>query len=233
MRPYFHDGSAKTLMDVVEHYDKVRNLRLTGSQKRALVQYLKSLSPIVRRTIVRRYILAALASGASAAPSLGAQRPIALRVAGGVSAPQGDLSDGADMGWHALGTLVLSSPMLPLGIRLDAAYNRFAFSDQSSTRLGEGGHQTVGSRDTELYLSLADDELTLLALPHLRAWGIPHALFDRPKLWLVNCVRLERRSRDETLCVRPAQLHRGSLSPHRAWLERHPRYFPLTFGLIF
>ena len=41
--PYFHDGSAKTLRDVVEHYDRVRNLRLSGKQKRDLVEYLKSL----------------------------------------------------------------------------------------------------------------------------------------------------------------------------------------------
>ena len=41
--PYFHDGSAKTLRDVVEHYDRVRNLRLSGGQKRDLVEYLKSL----------------------------------------------------------------------------------------------------------------------------------------------------------------------------------------------
>jgi cytochrome c peroxidase len=41
--PYFHDGSAKTLRDVVEHYDRARNLRLTGKQKRDLVEYLKSL----------------------------------------------------------------------------------------------------------------------------------------------------------------------------------------------
>jgi cytochrome c peroxidase len=41
--PYFHDGSAKTLADVVEHYVRVRNLQLTGRQKRDLVEYLKSL----------------------------------------------------------------------------------------------------------------------------------------------------------------------------------------------
>jgi len=41
--PYFHDGSAKTLDDVVEHYVKVRNLQLDGGQRRALVEYLKSL----------------------------------------------------------------------------------------------------------------------------------------------------------------------------------------------
>jgi mono/diheme cytochrome c family protein len=41
--PYFHDGSAKTLDDVVDHYVRVRALQLRGSQKRDLVQYLKSL----------------------------------------------------------------------------------------------------------------------------------------------------------------------------------------------
>jgi mono/diheme cytochrome c family protein len=41
--PYFHDGSAKTLDDVVDHYVSVRRLQLTGRQKKDLVQYLKSL----------------------------------------------------------------------------------------------------------------------------------------------------------------------------------------------
>lgn len=41
--PYFHDGSARTLADVVEHYDRARNLRLTPQQKRDLIEYLKSI----------------------------------------------------------------------------------------------------------------------------------------------------------------------------------------------
>lgn len=41
--PYFHDGSAKTLDDVVDHYDKVRTLKLTSEEKSSLVEYLKSL----------------------------------------------------------------------------------------------------------------------------------------------------------------------------------------------
>ena len=41
--PYFHDGSAATLTDVVEHYDRIRTLGLNGSQKRDLVEYLKTL----------------------------------------------------------------------------------------------------------------------------------------------------------------------------------------------
>ena len=41
--PYFHDGSAKTLRDVVDHYVSARSLQLTGGQERDLVEYLKSI----------------------------------------------------------------------------------------------------------------------------------------------------------------------------------------------
>ncbi|HEY9014321.1 MAG TPA: c-type cytochrome [Gemmatimonadales bacterium] len=41
--PYFHDGSAATLDDVVNQYDSAKNLQLTPQQKADLVEYLKSL----------------------------------------------------------------------------------------------------------------------------------------------------------------------------------------------
>ncbi len=41
--PYFHDGSAATLLDVVEHYDEVLELGLTPDQRADLEQYLLSL----------------------------------------------------------------------------------------------------------------------------------------------------------------------------------------------
>jgi hypothetical protein len=41
--PYFHDGSARTLAEVVEHYDQVLGLRLTATRKSDLIEYLKSL----------------------------------------------------------------------------------------------------------------------------------------------------------------------------------------------
>ena len=58
--PYFHDGSAKTLMDVVEHYNKggvvktdlspnMKELNLTQQEKEALVAFMKALtSPFVK-----------------------------------------------------------------------------------------------------------------------------------------------------------------------------------------
>ena len=41
--PYFHDGSAATLLDVVDAYDSKMNLQLTVQQRTDLVEYLKSL----------------------------------------------------------------------------------------------------------------------------------------------------------------------------------------------
>jgi opacity protein-like surface antigen len=68
-----------------------------------------------------------------------AQRPVSLGLAGGVSFPQGDLSTGANTGWHALATLVVSTLTQPLGLRADVAYNQFGFSG------GVAGHQSVAS----------------------------------------------------------------------------------------
>lgn len=41
--PYFHDGKALTLADVVTHYDNLFSLRLSAVQKADLVEYLKTL----------------------------------------------------------------------------------------------------------------------------------------------------------------------------------------------
>ena len=41
--PYFHDGSAATLQDVVAHYNQVRRLQLDAQQQHDLVEFLKTL----------------------------------------------------------------------------------------------------------------------------------------------------------------------------------------------
>jgi mono/diheme cytochrome c family protein len=41
--PYFHDGSAATLADVVAHYNRIRTLGLSAEQQRDLIEYLKSI----------------------------------------------------------------------------------------------------------------------------------------------------------------------------------------------
>ena len=95
---------------------------------------------------MRRWFVGALWLGlVSPAASAAAQRPVSIGVAGGVSVPQGDLRDGVTTGWHALGTVALTTLTQPLGIRLDVAYNRFAFSDETRTAAGGAGHEAVSS----------------------------------------------------------------------------------------
>jgi hypothetical protein len=48
MRPankgrYYHDGRFATLLDVVNHYDRLMHLGLTASEKHDVIEYLKSL----------------------------------------------------------------------------------------------------------------------------------------------------------------------------------------------
>jgi hypothetical protein len=94
---------------------------------------------------MRRWITALCGLLALCSPRfLRAQRLITLAVGGGVSIPQGDLSNGANIGWNALGALVLSTPIQPLGLRVDAAYNQFPFSATTTSVLGTG-NERIGS----------------------------------------------------------------------------------------
>ena len=40
---FYHDGRFATLDDVVNHYDRHQNLGLDAEEKKALIEYLKSL----------------------------------------------------------------------------------------------------------------------------------------------------------------------------------------------
>src|SRR5688500_1514606 len=94
--------------------------------------------------MMRRWMCVAVYCALFHPLTLDAQRPIWVGAAGGASVPEGDLRDGASTGWHALGTVGLNTLMQPLGLRLDVAFNRFAFTDDAAEVLGDGNH-SVGS----------------------------------------------------------------------------------------
>jgi hypothetical protein len=52
---------------------------------------------------------------------------------GGISVPTGDWSTGLNNGWHGGLTLNYELPALPLGLRVDGDYNRFAYLSESRT----------------------------------------------------------------------------------------------------
>ncbi len=58
-----------------------------------------------------------------------AARPVKIGIAGGVAIPTSDLSDVASTGFNGTVTVGFSPAMIPLGIRIDGAYNQFAIKD--------------------------------------------------------------------------------------------------------
>lgn len=119
---------------------------------------------------MRHWIPAAVwLGGALWVAPLEAQRPISFSLGGGVSLPQGEVSDLVNTGWHALASAALGSPMQPLGLRLDVAYNRFQFSDEAAVIQGGAGHFTAGSATLNFTYRLP--KATWQVSPYL-LWGI-------------------------------------------------------------
>ena len=71
-----------------------------------------------------RLVMAALAALTFGAMPAQAQFPH-LSVMGGVSFPKGDASSAEDMGYNGGMALGFSAPMIPIGIRVDAALHHF------------------------------------------------------------------------------------------------------------
>jgi hypothetical protein len=93
---------------------------------------------------MRRSMLVAASIGVLLAPAwVAAQRPVSIGIAGGASIPSGDFRDGVDVGWHGLATIAVSTLMQPLGLRIDVAYNRFAFRDDVPALVDQ--YQSTGS----------------------------------------------------------------------------------------
>lgn len=74
------------------------------------------------RKLLAVLILAALAATPTHAQ---AQLSTSFGVAGGLSAPMGDLKDITDAGYNLAAHVNLGAPLIPVGIRLELGYNSF------------------------------------------------------------------------------------------------------------
>jgi len=60
---------------------------------------------------------------------LGLVKPFQLGVAGGVAQPMSDTKDAANLGYNATAALGINLPLIPVGLRVDGAYNQFGEKD--------------------------------------------------------------------------------------------------------
>ncbi len=56
---------------------------------------------------------------------LGLVKPFQLGIAGGASQPMSDLKEGADLGYNGTVAMGINLPFIPVGLRIDGAYNQF------------------------------------------------------------------------------------------------------------
>lgn len=163
--------------------------------------------------------------------ALEAQRPIWIGLAGGASVPEGDLRDGARTGWHAQGTVGLSTLMQSLGLRLDVAYNRFAFADDAGAVPGDGDH-SVGSLTLNVTyrLPMTDSPLSPYLISGPGAYRIecsagPECDATTRYGWNVGLgTKLHTLGFRSFLEARYHRTSRGGAGVH---------YFPVTFGVMF
>jgi hypothetical protein len=89
-----------------------------------------------RSTLMTTALLLATAVFSPASSLHGQIRPFRIGVGGGPAMPLGESGDQLVLGWNALGMVAISVPAVPIGLRLDAAYNQFGFE---RALIGSGG----------------------------------------------------------------------------------------------
>lgn len=180
---------------------------------------------------MRRSLRFAAALGALIVPaSLPGQRPVSLGLAGGASIPSGELREGVDVGWHGLATIVVSSLMHPLGLRIDVAYNRFAYSDVTPALAGE--YQSTGSATLNFTyrLPMTNSPMSPYLISGLGAYRSECSLET-------GCEATTRYGWNVGLGTKlyvlgfrsflEARYHRTEIG------DTDVNYFPLTFGILF
>jgi opacity protein-like surface antigen len=66
-----------------------------------------------------------------------AAKPVEFGFAAGASLPVSDLSDATNTGFNVTGTVGFHPQMIPLGVRVDVAYNRFGIKNNSAGITGD------------------------------------------------------------------------------------------------
>jgi hypothetical protein len=119
----------------------------------------------LRLSQIRRVLPAALLLLAPATRVEG-QGLISAGIGGGLTMPVGALGDVANTGWRALGTIKVGVPLVPVGLRLDASYDRFGYQ---RTLIGAAGSET-GSQS--VFAGTVNGTLRLSPLPLITPYAI-------------------------------------------------------------
>jgi opacity protein-like surface antigen len=160
------------------------------------------------------------------------QGPISLGVGGGLAMPFGALGNVANTGWRAMGTLAVGVPLVPVGLRVDASYDRFGFQ---KSPIGAAGSET-GSQS--IFAGTVNGTLRLSPLPLITPYAIAglgpyHVSCSGP----ASCESSTRFGYNAGLGIRFGALLVHGFAEVRYHYVPVPggsvQYVPVTVGLLF
>ena len=96
------------------------------------------------------------------AASVDAQRPVSFGILAGASMPTGDAGDQVETGFNFGASLGFQPALLPVGVRIDALWNSFEFSEST----GENGDISVLSATANAVFSIPMASLPMVS-PYL------------------------------------------------------------------
>ncbi len=97
--------------------------------------------------------------------------PFTLQIEGGQTITQGNAAKSLDDGWNGgLGLTWFPTSALPLGLRLDGSYSRFAETSQSVNAAAQSAGTNVSFGHEDLYGGDLDAELDLKVTPHVKEY---------------------------------------------------------------
>jgi hypothetical protein len=181
---------------------------------------------------MRHLLLGATLAGVLLTATPGAaQRPVSLGLGGGVSIPSGQFRDGAEIGWHALATIAVSSLMQPLGLRIDVAYNRFEFRDAPPALADENQWTGSATLNFTYRLPMTNSPMSPYLISGVGAYR-SDCTFD------IGCEAVTKYGWNVGLGAKlyvlgfrsflEGRYHRTSRGE-----ENDVHYFPVTFGVMF
>lgn len=157
---------------------------------------------------------------------------IAAGFGGGLSMPTGALGDVANTGWRALGTVAVGVPLVPVGLRLDASYDRFGYQ---KALIGASGSET-GSQS--VFAGTVNGTLRLSPLPLITPYAIAgFGPYHRSCSGPASCTSATHVGYNAGVGVRFGALLIHGFAEVRYHYVSMPggsvQYVPVTVGLLF
>ena len=156
-------------------------------------------------------------------------KPFQFGIAAGAALPMSDLKDATDMGFNVTGTIGFHPQLIPLGIRVDVAYNSFAIKNEFNIN----GKVNFTSVTGNLVWSIPSEVVS----PYfIGGAGLYHTAVDIPNVFgdsnnrfgfnIGGGIKMPLSGFDTFLEARYNQVSSSNGDPSL-------KFIPITFGLMF